>query len=135
MAPASFFPVYPIIPHILLFLIFLYQISSLYLMFQFFRYIVFVLQLPAYLPIYLASEMYGRASAEFSITLLLVVLSNTLCPDLQNMCQRLMALYEENNNSKSLLFIFQGSRDNYTKKMSACKADIFWQSCRNILLF
>lgn len=34
--------------------------------------IVFVLQLPAYLPIHLARELYGRASAEFSITLLLV---------------------------------------------------------------
>ena len=34
--------------------------------------IVFVLQSPAYLPVYLAPGVYGRASAESSITLLLV---------------------------------------------------------------
>ena len=35
-------------------------------------YTVFVLQSPAYLPVYLAPGVYGRASAESSITLLLV---------------------------------------------------------------
>jgi hypothetical protein len=41
---------------------------------DFLRYTVFVLQLPAYLPVYLAPEAYERASAEFSITLFLVSL-------------------------------------------------------------
>lgn len=36
------------------------------------RYTVFVLQSPAYLPAYHASERYGKAPAEFSITFLLV---------------------------------------------------------------
>ena len=40
--------------------------------FHYLRYTVFVLQLPAYLPVYLAPERYERASAEFSITLYLV---------------------------------------------------------------
>ena len=40
---------------------------------HFLRCIVFVLQLPAYLPIHHAAKSYGRAPAEFSITLLLVV--------------------------------------------------------------
>ena len=47
------------------------MINCLFFFFLF-LYTVFVLQSPAYLPVYLALEAYGRASAEFSITLLLV---------------------------------------------------------------
>ena len=43
------------------------------------RYTVFVLQLPAYLPVYHAPEWCGRASAESSITLLLVNLRCGRC--------------------------------------------------------
>ena len=50
------------------------MINCLFFFFLF-LYTVFVLQSPAYLPVYLALEAYGRASAEFSITLLLVNLS------------------------------------------------------------
>ena len=81
-------------------------------------YIVFVLQLPAYLPVYLAPERYGRASAEFSITLLLVNLPCRSChPVAVSLCKA-MALDKGNNDSYHCIYSIINVHETVCEKYS-----------------
>jgi len=95
----------------------------------FLRYTVFVLQLPAYLPVYLAPEKYERASAEFSITLYLVNLPEPVKAVFLSV--KAMALDKGNNDNLHAFILFSRYREyHYTQKHYRCKLIVIFLTVR-----